>query len=226
MSATVREIVTDAQGRVGEVAGSGVQIYGEDSMMSCAVRAFNMMFKKYDWPQYRKWHRLTLDGTLGIVTTNSFEAVRDFEDFKAVYRDGQRRPLPKMRALLNPYALTGSSVMYWTSLHAADANYTFRKLQFYPLTSVGVVNIRVRQYPIEYPRIGWSWDSVMHLDRDLLVDATTWLSLATDDLNPGAAEAARNMMEQRYSDIIAGFGSQPILVEGESSIPNTWSEMP
>src|SRR6266404_5305657 len=95
MSASVRQIVNDAQTIVGEVAGAGVQAYSEDRMKADAARAFNMMFKKYHWHQYRKWQTVTLDGVLGIVTAAAdFTKVLDFEDFISVHRDGERKPLP------------------------------------------------------------------------------------------------------------------------------------
>ena len=65
MSATIREIVNQALTVVGEVSGPGVQMYEDDRMKADAVRAFNMMFKKYPWQQYLKWFTVALDGVSG-----------------------------------------------------------------------------------------------------------------------------------------------------------------
>jgi hypothetical protein len=135
---------------IGEVAGSGVQEFSDDRMMEDAVRSFNLLFKKRFWEQYIKWYQLTLDGVLGVVTTNAFEKVLDFEDFAAVFRDGESTPLPKKTFKTNPYLLTGNKVMYWTGLNALDANYVMKKLQFYPVTATGKVVVAAREYPMKH----------------------------------------------------------------------------
>ena len=92
MSATIREIVNQALTVVGEVSGPGVQMYEDDRMKADAIRAFNMMFKKYPWQQYLNWFTVTLDGATGRPKTSPFEQVKDFEDFIAVYRDQEAHP--------------------------------------------------------------------------------------------------------------------------------------
>ena len=93
MSATIREIVNQALTVVGEVSGPGVQMYEDDRMKADAVRAFNMMFKKYPWQQYLKWFTVALDGVSGRPSTGPFNQVLDFEDFVAVHRDGRVRSI-------------------------------------------------------------------------------------------------------------------------------------
>ena len=74
MSATIREIVNQALTVVGEVSGPGVQMYEDDRMKADAVRAFNMMFKKYPWQQYLKWFTVALDGTTGRTNDRTIRA--------------------------------------------------------------------------------------------------------------------------------------------------------
>ena len=93
MSATIREIVNQALTVVGEVSGPGVQMYEDDRMKADAIRAFNMMFKKYPWQQYLDWFTVTLDGTTGRPNTGPFNQVLDFEDFIAVHSDGANSPV-------------------------------------------------------------------------------------------------------------------------------------
>src|SRR5262245_60049344 len=120
MPATIRQVVDDALELVGEVAGSGVQMFGDDRMRKNAIRGFNMLFKKYPWHQFIKWYRLELDGVLGVVKTDSFEQVKDFEDFFHVSRDGETNQVPIWPRHGNPFAggiIGGTQLRYWTSLH-------------------------------------------------------------------------------------------------------------
>ncbi len=197
MSATLREIVDAALTVVGEVSGAGVQQYEEDRMREDAIRAFDMMFTKYEWRQYLQWFTVSLDGVLGVPATDSFEAVRDFEDFIAVHRDGEMKRLPIAPTRLNPntLAVSGSRVLFWTSLNATNANYRKRKLLFYPAIATGKVNVLAKVYPLVPPALTFDWGDVLYLDKNLLVYATAYMTLSGDDLNAGAADVVRNLME-------------------------------
>lgn len=222
MASTIREIVTDAQNVLGEVEGAGVGIYSEDRMMRDAIRSFNLLFKKYHWPHMLEWFHVPLDGTLGIVPASTFEYVRDIEDFLACYKDGQQVPLPTLPKSINPYTLGTDTVpRYWGFLPVTSANYLDRYLQFWPKTSTGYVDVCARVYPKK--RITpWAWDDILPLDHDMLVCGTAFLTLSSDDINPGAADAQRNMMEMRYKDILASFANQPIALKPGNSIPTDW----
>ena len=224
MSATIREIVNDALTVVGEVSGPGVQMYEDDRMMADAVRAFNMMFKKYSWHQYLNWYTVTLNGTTGKIVEQPFEQIKDFEDFIAVHRDGCAQRMPIAPTRLNPFSMTatGAYPMYWTSMNATDTDYPKRKLLFYPATSKGKINVLAKVYPLLPGKTQFDWQDTFYLDKDMLVYATAFMTLSGDDLNAGAAEVIRNMMEMKYRDITASLGSHPIPVHGDSSIPFEW----
>lgn len=224
MSTTVRRVMDDALNVLGEVPGAGVSTYSEDRMRADCVRTFNLMFKKYFWPQYMEWFRLQLDGSLGIVPSNSFTHVRDIEDIYAVYRDGEKTPLPTLPKVINPYSLgTGNSPIYWGFQPVTSSTYANRLLQMWPKTSTGFINVLARVYPRTNETPTWADADVMDLDHDMLVCGTAWHTLASDDINPGAQDAQRNMMEMRYKDIIASFANQPIPLNGNTSrVPNQW----
>lgn len=224
MSATIREIVDDALTVIGEASGPGVNTYSDDRMMKDTIRAFNLLHKKYYWDQYLEWFQLPLDGTLGIVTTDAFDKVRDFEDFKSVHLDGQVGQLAKLPKSVNPYTLTGSSLRYWSSLPATNANYSTRRLQFWPKTSTATVNIQARVYP-KGPSEAWVWDDIIDMDKDMIVSGVAYMTLSADDLNASAADAQRQLMEMRFKDIKASLSNQPIQVSGGGSqIPDRWFE--
>ena len=46
----------------------------------------------------------------------------------------------------------------------------------------------------------------------MLVYATAFMTLSGDDLNAGAADVIRNLMEMKYKDVMAALGSHPIPV--------------
>lgn len=222
MAASVRDIVNGALELVGQVSGSGVQVYADDFARRCAVRAFDMLFKKRDWEQFLEWTNPTLDGTTGIITADLYTAIRDFEDFLAVYREGESKPLPVMDHKRNWNKLTGTRVQTWTGLHVSHPHYAKRRLQFYPATSVGSVNVLARKYPLPNPAIQWGWSDIMHLDTSMMEEATAFVMLSVDAINADAAAVCKSMMESRYVDIVAGLGSRPIHVRGTADIPDQW----
>lgn len=222
MSANVTTIVNGAIEIVGQVAGTGVQVYAEPFAYNCVRRSFDLLFKKRFWPQYVKWHRLALDGTLGIVTTNALENVRDFEDFGGIFDDESPTPLPVWPTSRNPYGYTGTQVMYWTMLNNADTNFTQRRLQFYPVTSTGFVNIMVRQHPLTRVQQNFGANDIIYLDQSLMEEATAFLMFMSDGLNPDAAQATKSMMDTRYKTIVASLGRHPLSMGRPSHVPLDW----
>jgi hypothetical protein len=226
MSATLRVIVDESEQLIGEVAGVGVQQYSEDVLMRHAIRGFDMLFKKYHWPNYRKWQTVTLNGSTGIITTDAFQGVRDFEDFMSVHRTGETQPLPVLPKGRPPGTVTGSRALYWTSMHVTDANYVNRKLQFYPIGATGTLDIQARIYPIVSPAIDWDWEDVMYLDKSLLVYATSFMALVVNALNPEAANTCKGLMQTQYDNITNGLADTPIAIEHSNSVPDQWYVQP
>lgn len=224
MSATVQQIMDDALTIMGEVAGTGVQAYTEDRVFRDAIRSFNLLFKKYHWKQYQMWQHLALDGTTGIITTDALEGVKDFEDFISINPDGKDTGLPTLPTGINPFSLTsGTEPLYWTSLHATHDHYRKRKLQIYPVGSVGYVDVCAMVYPVTSNENDWDFDSEMHLDRDMLSYGTAFMTLAADDLNPQGAGIAQQMMEMRFRDIMNSMGGHKIPLGRHRTIPTNWS---
>jgi hypothetical protein len=226
MSATVAQLRDDALTIIGEVAGTGVQTYSEDRVKRDVVRSFNLLFKKYNWPQYAAWMRLELDGTTGVIKTDSLEGVKDFEDFISVHPDGKTNALPIMSNNFNPYQSSmssGTDPVFWTMLHATNANFRKRKLQIYPTTAAGFINVHAMLYPIVSQDNDWADESSMELDRDMLAYGTAFMTLAADDLNPQGAAVAQNLMEMRYRDIMNKLAGHRIPInQSATRIPNQW----
>lgn len=228
MTATIREIVDQAQEIIGEVAGVGVQEYGEDRLFIDTISGFNMLFKKYPWDQYVEWFRVEIDGTTGVPTTDAFERVKDFEDFIAVHRDGIDTPLPRKSLGMNPYAMTGNQTrpMFWGSLPVSHANYPKRRILVYPDTATGFINVCAKIYPLVPPAIEFNWDDVLYLDKDLLAYSAAFMTLVGDDLNAAAAETVKSFMDMRYNDITKALSNTPIPIRSRRGVPNEWYQRP
>ena len=222
MSATIRQIVDDATELIGEVAGVGVQQFDDDVLFRHAIRAFNLLFKKTHWENYRQWFTVVLDGTTGVITTDAFEQVIDFDDFIAVHVAGEQRPLPTLSKNINPNTISGTRIRCYTSLPVTHTNYVKRKWQAYPVTAIGSLNVHARVYPLVPPALDWDFNDTMYLDKDMLVYATAFMALIGNSLNPDAANVCKELMEMKFSTITAGLSSQPIPIEGDNSIPTEW----
>jgi hypothetical protein len=230
MSSTVRDVVDDALNVLGEVAGAGVSAYSEDRMMADAIRSFNLLFKKYHWPHMTEWFRFQLDGVLGIPPADTFAFVKDIEDFVSVHLDACPAPLPVLSKKVNPYSvktLQGQgNAQAWTFQPVSSTTYDDRYLQFYPVVSTSYINVCARIYPLARG-VPWDWSDEMPLDHDMLVCGTAFMTLSSDDSNPGATDAQRNMMEIRYRDIIASLADQPVIAGSPmASVPNDWFPLP
>jgi hypothetical protein len=224
MAATIRQVVDDALACVGEVAGPGVENYSEDRMFRDAIRGFNMLFKKRPWEQYRGWTTVTLDGTTGVITTDAFEQVLDFEDFIHVYRGGTEEEVPILPMQTNPNTLNvnDARILFWTSLRVTHTSYVTRKLQFYPVTSIGTADVLARHYPLVPPALEWDWQDIMYLDRDLLAYACAFMTLMGDDLNAGAAQVVKQLMDMKYKDVNDQLSKHKIPIAGRPGIPQQW----
>jgi hypothetical protein len=227
VSATVREVMDDALTIIGEVAGTGVQTYSEDRVMRDTIRAFNLLFKKHHWDQYACWLHLELDGTTGVIKTDSLEGVKDFEDFISVNPANKDFGLPILPKSINPFRLTtGTDPLYWTSLHATNAKFRKRKIIVYPVTATGFIDVHVMLYPITSQDNDWAESTRMEFDRDMLAYGTAFMTLAADDLNPQAAGVAQNMMEMRFRDIINKLSSHKIPIDSRTGVPTNWTVAP
>jgi hypothetical protein len=221
MSVTIQQLVQDALGILGEVTGVGTQLYSEPRMVKDAGRAFNMLFKKHWWKQYSPWQTVTLDGTTGTFMTSPFTQVLDFDDFLAVHRDKQSKGLPTLPEDMNPVGATGTTALFWTSLPVTDPNYAGKKLQIYPITATGIMNIRARVHPLPVGT-DWQQSTTVYLDRDLLAFGTAFVALSGDDLNPQAKQDVQAMMDSKYRDIMNSLANQKTAFAERTSVPNNW----
>lgn len=227
MSTTlIGDIVGDALGILGEVAGATVNTYTVPRMIKDAGRSFNFIYKKRWWEQYSSWTTVILDGTTGKATTNDFLQVLDFDDFFSVCLPNMTHSLPTLPKRINPGVLSGKTPRYYTSMRAGTVGYDAKRIMVYPITSIGSLNILARFHPLT---AGDNWAEVtqVHLDRDLLAYGTAFMALSGDDLNPGAKADVQEMMDNRYKDIMSALASQETSMGvGRSPVPMDWFIVP
>ena len=221
---TAREIVTGVQTVIGEVAGAGVQLFTEDALLAHLQRTFNLVFIKYPWKRYTASTTITLDGVTGRCTEEKpFEAVRGEEDIIGVYRENEGRQLPMAPARINPKSLgSGNKVMYWTEIPVSEvADFQNKRLQFYPLSSVGFVDVTYRLHPGRFV-----WESKIYIDQDLLEYGTAWQALEDEGTNPAGAGKAQTLFDLRWRDLMKAFGDHPNRIVRGDRIPTQWHEPP
>ena len=92
------------------VAGTGVQVYAEDRIAEMIQHKFDVLFDEVFWPQFMSWEELTLDGTLGIVTTDMTSKIKRFDDIRVIFAENSNTPLTKLAGLTtNQFELRGTT---------------------------------------------------------------------------------------------------------------------
>lgn len=218
------DILVEVQHIIGEVAGTGVQQFSEDTTYSALRRAFKMAFIKRPWEQYTRWGSYTIDGVTGKLTAvDPFGDVvsPDLQDFVGVFRHQEVQPLPIFNNRQNPYTLTGNQVLSWTSLPVSDPDFVKKRLQFYPVTAINQVDVRVRIPPAFIMP-----ETYLYMDRMMLEMGTAWQVLDADGSNPGAADTCKQMFDLRFRDIEHALSSQPLQIRGAETVPTQWYEVP
>lgn len=196
---TVQEIIKS----IGEVEGTSVQTYSEPRVSAALEQTFEMCFRKYWWPQYTKWLQRTLDGTLGILTTNISE-IKDLRDIRVIIPDGQERGITQLPHGRNPFNITGTKPVYYESLDSTHGSFATRRLQFWPKTATGDVFIHARLMPTVID------STELFLDQKMLINGSAWIILEDEDINPNAAQLRKDLFEENFSAIMKEYSDQPI----------------
>ena len=206
MALTFAQLKQRVIASIGEVEGTSVQTYSEPRVTEALEEIFTTLFRKYWWPQYLAWFGpLTLDGTLGIMTDNTFgSSVKDIRDVKTIIPSGQEKGIPYLPDSRNPFNISGTTVRYYEALDAANANQSTRIIQFWPKTAIGTVYIQARKIPTIVDT------TLCYLDNNLMIFGASWLILEQEDINPNAAALQERMFNETFADIMKHFSDQPL----------------
>ena len=217
--ATLTELITRTADRLSMVAGTGVQTYAEDRIGEMIQHKFDVLFEEVFWPQFLTWAQFTLDGTLGIITTDVSTLLKRFEDIRVVFPENSTTPLTKISALsTNPFELSGSVPIHYEALGPTDANKTSRVFQIWPKTSTGIIVMQYRTKPDTF--IGT--DEIDFDDQALILGAT-FDYLEDDGSNPNASQKFQLLFEARVKQLKNSFNSAPISLDPVTALPQTFS---
>jgi len=217
--ATLTELITRTADRLSMVAGTGVQTYAEDRIGEMIQHKFDVLFEEVFWPQFLTWAQFTLDGTLGIITTDVSTLLKRFEDIRVVFPQNSTTPLTKMSALTtNPFELSGTVPIHYEALGPTDANKTSRIFQIWPKASTGIIVIQYRTKPDTF--IGT--DEIDFDDQALILGAT-FDYLEDDGSNPNASQKFQLLFEARVKQLKNSFNSAPISLDPVTALPQTFS---
>lgn len=188
--ATLGELVIKVTRRIGQVSGTGVQLYAEDVIADMLQHKFDVLFDEAWWPQFMHWQQVSLDGTTGVPTTNLATLtypVKNFRDIRAVFPYNKDRALAKMSAHRQPNTLTGNVGMF-VEPHG-DPTRVFRIL---PVTATEDVIFHYRSKPDAFIPA-----DTVDFDEQAMILGAAYDYLEDDGTNPGATQKFQNMFNSR-----------------------------
>jgi len=229
MHLTLNELVDKTVQRMSQVAGKGVQIYAEDRVALMLQHKFDILFVDEFWPLHMKWRQDTLDGTLGVVTSDLSSALVDFDDIAAIYPEAGSRPLTILpRKNFNPYRLSGNTPIHYTAIPVGNASPDEDKIfQIWPNTATGDIQWGFRLHP-KAGTTGRMFEPTdkVPFDMHALILGAAFDYLEDDATNPNATQKFQAMFESRLAQLKHNLNSQPVsLRPGVATIHDTWRDL-
>jgi predicted nuclease of predicted toxin-antitoxin system len=217
--ATLAQLIARTADRLSMVAGTGVQVYAEDRITEMIQHKFDVLFDEVFWPQFLTWATWTLDGTLGVVTTDLTDLVKRFEDVRVVFPENSNTALTKVAALTtNVFTLSGTTPIHYEALGPAESNKTTRVFNVWPKGATGNINVQYRTRPDTFV----TTDEIDFDDQALILGAT-FDYLEDDGTNPNATQKFQLLFEARVKQLKNSFNSAPISLDPVTALPQTFS---
>ncbi len=214
---TMAALITDVERALYQSAGPAVQLYSQDIILQQIQDAFDHLFTKAWWPQFRKRETLVLDGTTGYPTTPLL-FINQYEDIRYVYGENRDRPLSKLQLAtntLNANFDTGSDPRYIEG----DVTNIFR---VWPSTAVGNILVVGRVRPAPY-----IITDTVAFDATAIKHFAAWSYFTDDASNPAAAAKHQGLFETRLAQITDDNFNEPIQLDPLTDrVPNQWFERP
>ena len=217
--ATLSQLVARTADRLSMVAGTGVQVYAEDRIAEMIQHKFDVLFDEVLWPQFCTWYEWTLDGTLGVVTTDLTDILKRYEDIQVVFPENSNTALTKLSNLTtNPFELTGTTPINYEALGPTYSNKTTKVFRVWPLAATGDIILRVRTKPDTFT----SEDEIDFDDQSLIL-GSVFDYLEDDGTNPNATQKFQLLFEARVRQLKNNFNSAAISLDPVTAIPQTFS---
>lgn len=214
---TMQALITDVEKAIYQSAGPSVQLYSQDIIMQHLQDAFDHIFTKRWWPQFRVRETLTLDGTTGYPTTPLVH-IKLYEDIRYVYPDIGSRPLSKLPLATNVLSngFNNGTTARWIE---GDATNIFR---VYPAGATGQVSVVGRERPDPF-----IITDPVPIDPTLMKHFAAWSYFTDDGSNPGSAEKHRGLFETRLAQFEDDSFNEPVMLDPSSTrVPTEWNESP
>ena len=212
MASTLDQLVARTAERISMASGTGVQVYAEDRIAEMIQHKFDILFDTRFWPDHTAWGEFTLDGTLGVVTTDLTSLVKRFEDIGVIYPDKSDVPIGRVTAFsMNPDNIGGTSPRHYESYMATDTSKVFR---IWPRASTGNLHVFYRTKPD--PFIG---SDTIRFDDQALVLGAAWDYLEDDGTNPNASMKMERMYEDRVHQISLNLDDDVIMLDHRAGRP-------
>lgn len=202
--ATFESLINRTIRRLAMVGGTGTQLYSEDLIADMLQHTFDVVFEEVDWPQYTFWDIYALDGTLGVVTSDLSELVKDYEHIIAIYPENATTQLTKLSSTTNPFELSGNTPMHYSPYNASDV----KVFHVWPKTSTGNIVVHAKTKPDAFTAT-----SNVKFDDQCLITGACYDFLADDGSNPGAEEKFRNLFESRLKSLKNRYNNAPISLD-------------
>ena len=216
---TLTELVTRTTDRLSMVSGSGVQIYAEDRIAEMIQHKFDVLFDEVFWPQFMTWAQWTLDGTLGVITTNVTSLLKRFEDIRVIFPENSTTPLTKMSPLTtNPFELSGTVPIHYEALGPTDDSKTTKVFQIWPKTATDDIIVQYRTKPDTF--VG---TDEIDFDDQALILGSVFDYLEDDGTNPNATQKFQLLFEARVRQLKNSFNDGPISLDPVTALPQTFS---
>lgn len=197
------------------VSGQGTQIYAEDRIGEMIQHKFDVLFSEEFWPQFCTWTQYTLDGTLGVVTTDLTDIIKDIEDIQSMFHEENSTPIPKLNpSTVNPFGLSGTRPLHYEGLATSFSNYTTRVFHIWPHAATGDITLRYRTKPDNFV----ATDEI-YFDDQVLILGAVFDYLEDDGTNPNATQKFQAMFESRVTQLKDNLNTGPIALDPAAGLP-------
>lgn len=214
---TFNQLIQRAIQRLSMVNGTSVQTYAEDLIGEMIQHKFDVLFDMRWWPEYSDWVITTLDGVLGLPTTDFSTVsmgVKRFDDIRVVFHENSRTPLPKLPRDVDPYAASYNQAMFIEPI--SDRTRLFR---VWPMTATGTLRLHVRKKPNAFVP-----NDVVYLDDQALILGAVYDYLEDDGTNPNATQKFQKLYEDRVKQLLGNAHEEEIaLTPRNGTILTEWS---
>lgn len=216
--ATVAQLITRIEKRIGLASGMDVQVHAEDQLLEMLRHKYNVLFDDHWWYDYLSLETFTLDGTTGTITGTVANKILRFIDIHSVHLGSDSHPLRLLSTGVNPTLFNSTAL----APYAADATKMFK---VYPLDRSDDVHVWYRQRITDE---AWDLenaeDTNVNMDDELLILGTVYDYLSDDASNPDSASKYENQYNLRYQQLVTlGFQHGIAKRDQALGIPNQWS---